>query len=76
MRNFIAKLIPFILLGIAIVAFGFGLVLLTYLLFFGAIIGLIMFFIAWIKERFFPSKHLIKPRHTIKRGRTIDHDMK
>lgn len=76
MRNFIAKLIPFILLGIAIVAFGFGLVLLTYLLFFGAIVGLILYLATWIKERFFTSKHLVKPRNTIKRGRTIDHDMK
>lgn len=71
MANFIAKLIPFILLGVALVAFAFGLLLLTYLLFFGALIGLVLFAVSWIKQKFFASKDLTK--RSSKSGRIIDH---
>lgn len=67
--NIFAKIIPFILLGMAIVAFAFGLLLFTYLLIFGAIVGLILFVIAWIKERFFSKKQVTRRTP----GRTIDH---
>lgn len=74
MQNFFARIIPFILLGIAIVAFAFGLILLTYLLIFGALVGLVLFAISWLKNKFFPPKHLTKPQSTEKTGRTIEHD--
>lgn len=74
MSNFFAKLVPFILFGIAIVAFAFGLVLLMYLLVFGAIVGLALYVIAWIKDKFFRSKQMTTYKHKEKQGRTIDHD--
>ncbi len=74
MSNFFAKLVPFILFGIAIVAFAFGLILLMYLLVFGAIVGLTLYVIAWIKDKFFPSKQMTAYKRKEKQGRTIDHD--
>lgn len=68
MQNFFARLIPFVLLGMAIVAFAFGLLLLTYLLIFGALVGLALFAISWIRDKFFAKKQLTKSR-----GRTIEH---
>ena len=71
MLNFFAKLVPFVLLGIALVALAFGLMLIAYLLVFGAIVGFVLFAISWIRERFFPSKQVTRvPK---RRGRTIDH---
>ncbi|OGT36843.1 MAG: hypothetical protein A3F11_08660 [Gammaproteobacteria bacterium RIFCSPHIGHO2_12_FULL_37_14] len=70
MQRLIKQFIPFIFIGIAIVAFIFGIMLLAYLFFFGAIIGLILFIITWIREKFFPVKTPLKP--TKKPGRTID----
>lgn len=66
MSNYIARLIPFIMLGIAIVAFVFGLILLTYLFVFGAIVGLVLFAVSWIKAKLSSKKQMTK------RGRTID----
>ena len=73
MRNFFAKLIPFILLGVALVAFAFGLMLLMYLLIFGAIVGLVLFIVAWIRERFFLSKEKEIVKREQKPPRTYDH---
>jgi len=71
MNRFLNQLIPFILAGIAIVAFAFGIMLLAYLFLFGAIIGFILFIIAWIHNRFFAKKTMVK-KH--KSGRIIDSD--
>ena len=71
MKNLYAKIMPFFMLGIALVAIFYGLILLAYLFIFGAIVGSILFAIAWIKARFFPSKRISIPKRT---GRTIDHD--
>ncbi|HLB41327.1 MAG TPA: hypothetical protein VJN02_00495 [Gammaproteobacteria bacterium] len=65
------QLVPFIFIGIAIVAFIFGIMLLAYLFFFGAIIGLILFIVTWIRQKFFPTKTSIQ---IIKKGRIIDSD--
>lgn len=72
MQRFLNRLIPFILFGIALVAFAFGIVLLAYLFFFGAMVGLILFIISWIRERFFPPKTLTKPKP--RKGQIIDSD--
>ncbi len=72
MQRFLKQLIPFILLGIAIVAFAFSIVILAYLFLLGAIIGFILFSISWIRNRFFPPKSIIK--HQPKSGRIIDSD--
>lgn len=73
MQRFLNQLIPFLLAGIAIVAFAFGIMLLAYLFLFGAILGFILFIAAWIKQKFFPPKTIIKPTSK-KSGRTIDSD--
>lgn len=71
MRRLINQLLPFLLLGIAIVVFAFGIMLLAYLFLFGAIIGLVLFIIAWIRNTFFPPR---QPPANIqkKTGRIID----
>jgi len=71
MQKLLSRITPFIILGIAITAFAFGLILLAYLLLIGATIGIILFAINKIKERFFtPKKTINKPRQ----GKTIDSD--
>ncbi|OGT38427.1 MAG: hypothetical protein A3F12_02890 [Gammaproteobacteria bacterium RIFCSPHIGHO2_12_FULL_38_14] len=69
MKRLLSQLVPFIFIGIAIVAFAFGIMLLAYLFVFGAIIGLILFIVAWLKQTFFPHK---KNPPQKKRGRVID----
>lgn len=71
MSNLFAMIVPFIVLGMFIVVFAFGLLLFIYLLIFGAIIGLFLFLIAWIKQKFFPSKKMTRRKTS---GRTIDHE--
>ncbi len=72
MKRIVNQLLPFFLIGIAIVAFAFGIMLLAYLFLFGAIIGFILFFIFWIRDKFFPAKPL--PKRTKSSGRTFDSD--
>lgn len=74
MNKFFEKLVPFLLLGMAIVAFVFGLLLLTYLFLFGAAVGLVLFLITWIRQRFFGKKEVISYKVTRKKGRVIDSD--
>lgn len=71
MQRLFNQLIPFIFIGIAIVAFAFGIMLLAYLFLFGAMVGLVLFLISWIKQRFFTKKTITKPKRN---GRTIDSD--
>jgi hypothetical protein len=73
MPNLFARLMPFIMIGIAIVAFAFGLVLLTYLFILGALIGIALFLINWMREKFFPNKKITPYNNAKKKGRTIDH---
>jgi hypothetical protein len=72
MRAFFARLAPFLMLGIAIVAFIFSMMLVAYLFVFGALLGLALFAASWIRNRFFPTKAVTRPRQ----GQTIDQDMK
>ncbi len=60
------------MLGFMIVVLIGGLILLSYLLIFGVIVGLILFCVSWLKDKFFPSKEVSKT--TPKSGRTLDHD--
>lgn len=72
MHRFLKQLVPFILIGIAVVAFFFGIMLLAYLFFFGATLGFLLFIITWIKEKLFPPKTpSVHKKHT---GRIIDSD--
>ncbi len=72
-KNLLSKLVPFLVLGVMLVILVVGLILLSYLLIWGALVGLVLFFIAFIKEKFFPSRQLTKVN---KPGRIIDHDKK
>lgn len=71
MQKILQRLMPFIFLGIALVALAFGLVLFAYLFIIGAFVGVILFLIAWIKRRFF---HHSLPVKKNKKGRTFDAD--
>lgn len=73
MQRLLNQLVPFILAGIALVAFAFGIVLLAYLFLFGAILGFILFIISWIRNRFFPPKTITRDTRK-KSGRIIDSD--
>ncbi len=75
MKNFLGKLIPFIFLGMMLVIFVVGLILLSYLLIWGAIVGLVLFLIAWVREKLFPRKQLTQSKKPPS-GRIIDHDDK
>jgi len=69
-KRFLNQLIPFILIGIALAAFAFGIMLLAYLFLFGAMVGFILFIVAWIREKFFLKKTITKTKKTT--GRIID----
>lgn len=56
MQRLVNQIVPFILAGVAIVAFAFGIMLLAYLFLFGALVGFILFLIAWIRSRFLRPK--------------------
>lgn len=75
MKNLLSKLVPFIFLGVLLVVLVAGFILLSYLLIWGAIVGLVLFVIAWIREKLFPSKQLTQTEKP-KSGRIIDHDDK
>lgn len=72
-QRLINQLIPFFLAGIAIVAFAFGIFLLAYLFLFGALIGLVLFCLSWIRKQFVKSKPPM-PIKRPKKGRIIDSD--
>jgi len=71
MQRFVNKLLPFFFAGIAIVAFAFGIFLLAYLFLLGALVGLTLFAISWLRHKFFPPKTAVVKK---KSGRIIDSD--
>ncbi|MBA3661293.1 MAG: hypothetical protein H0W64_06175 [Gammaproteobacteria bacterium] len=73
MRRFFSQLIPFIFIGVALVALAFGIFLLAYLFFIGAIVGFVLFSLAWLKQKFFPPKAVVKLKSP-RPPRTIDSD--
>ena len=70
MGNLLNRLIPFIFLGIMLVLLVAGIILFSYLLIFGALVGVVLFIVAWLKQAFFPSKQITKTKKT---PRTFDH---
>jgi hypothetical protein len=50
-----------------------GFILLSYLLIWGAIVGMVLFLIAWIKEKLFPTRQMTRTEKS-QSGRIIDHD--
>ena len=73
MQSFLSRIIPFIFLGIIIVILIAGMIVLSYLLIFGALVGLVLFVFAWIKDRFFNKRTDLPTATKSRRGRTIDH---
>jgi len=73
MQRFLNQLVPFILLGVAIVIFIFGITLLVYIAMIGAMVGFILYLVSLIREKFFPAKTVAKPKEN-KPGRIIDSD--
>ncbi|HSW69162.1 MAG TPA: hypothetical protein VLI69_03245 [Gammaproteobacteria bacterium] len=76
MNNLFQRLMPFLFLGIMLVVLVAGLILLSYLLIWGAIVGLVLFLIAWIREKFFPTRQLTKSDKKRTSNRIIDHEDK
>ena len=70
-NKFFFRLMPFIAIGVVLVMLVVGIILLSYLLVFGAMIGLALFAAAWLRDKLFPSKDLSVKE---KPGRTIEHD--
>ena len=73
MQRFLNQLIPFIFIGIALVAFAFGIVLLAYLFLLGALVGMVLFLVSWVRKKFFPDKRVSQVKRN-KSGRIIDTD--
>lgn len=74
----LARIVPFIAIGVFIVLFILGLVVFSYLLVIGAIVGLVLFAIAYVRNWFLRRKHLHqnpqnKPEEKPS-GRTIEHE--
>ena len=74
MRRLILLLFPFFFLGCLAVLFVVGFILFFYLVVAGALVGLILFLIAWVRERFFTTKQAKKIIISPKRGRTFEHE--
>ncbi len=75
MQRFLNKLVPFVLLGVAVVFFTLGIMLLAYIVMIGAIVGIVLFLVSVIRNKFFTPKttNVIKPEQK-KTGRIIDSD--
>ncbi len=74
MGSLITRIIPFIFLGVMIVLLVAGIIVFSYLLMVGALIGLVLFAFSWIKNRLFRDKSNLPANPKTKTGRTIDHD--
>ena len=69
LRLLMSGLVPFIMLGIAVALLVGLIVVFSYILLWGMLIGVILWIGASIKEYFFPSKSNM----TIRRGRIIEY---
>lgn len=74
MQSIFKQILPFIFLGIMVVLAVVGFILFSYLLIFGALVGIVLFVVSWVGGLFSRKKtnHLQTKQH--KTGRTIDHD--
>jgi hypothetical protein len=74
MNNLLERLMPFLMIGIMLVLFVAGIILFSYFLILGAIVGGVLFLVAWFRERFFSTKQIKKVKRPPTPGITIDHD--
>jgi len=78
-KNPIASTIGAIIAAIVFIGlFILGLIFFSYLLIIGAIIGLVLFGIGYVRARFFTKKHpnpaARQGQQQVHQGRTIDHE--
>ena len=81
MRDWLLKFSPFFYLGIMLIAAFFSLLLFSWLFILGAVVGGLLYLIAYLKRRFFtkeaPDVLVTRAGYsdkTEKTGRTIEHD--
>lgn len=75
MNNLFSRVMPFLIMGVMLFMLIVGLMFLYYALVFGAIIGLVLFSVAWLREKLFTPKTKdpsVTNKPTV--GRTIDHN--
>lgn len=73
MPRFLKSLIPFFFIGIAIVVLTVGMIVLAYLIAFGALVGLGLYLVARIRQYFSPV-NTVTPTKKNQSGRIIDSD--
>lgn len=73
MRALFTRLMPFLFLGITLVVFIAGMIVFSYVLIFGAVLGFVLFTIVWLKDKLFSSKTIAK-RSPPSSGRVIDQE--
>lgn len=71
-NTLLESLIPFLILGISVVVFIAVMVLLSYVLIWGLVIGAVLWSIFFIKEKLFPSSQQANAPQ--QKGRVIDYD--
>lgn len=69
----LAKIVPFLAIGLFILLFIVGIVALSYLFIVGAIVGLIFFAIAFIRSKFGRKTQKNHDNH-LNKGRIIEHE--
>ena len=69
MQKFIERFMPFLVMGIAIVVGIVGIIFLSYVLIWGALIAGILYLVAWIS-----SKFKKQAKNEERKGRTIEHE--
>lgn len=66
----LGQLLPYIIAGIAIISAIGLLILFYYIVIWGIVVGLFLWLVAFIKQRFFRQRQSIQPR----KGRIINYD--
>ncbi len=72
MNRILAAIVPFIFIGIVLVLVAVGMIVFSWVLFFGIITGLVLYLIAWVRATFFAAKQ--SPMQKPHQGRIIDMD--
>lgn len=69
------SLLSFLYIGILLVMTVVGIMIFSWLLLLGAVTGLCLYALYWIRERFFPDTSRPSSRKPfVRTGRVIDHD--
>jgi len=73
LQIFLARAMPFFMLGLMVVLFVLGFLVFSYILIFAAVVGLIVFIVATIRDKLFRRKKTTLTNHK-PQGRIIDQD--